>query len=78
MARLTDKEAEWHFRHLVLSGIWMLARLIVNPRWAGSNSADWRAEALAYCDDQGNQSEGAREYRRTRTYPVIRDGDHRG
>lgn len=69
----TKAEAETHFRLLVLSGIWMLARIIVNPKAAGSISVNWRASTIEYADDVGLQGEEAKEYRRTETYPIIQN-----
>jgi hypothetical protein len=71
MGRLTPKEAEFHFRVLVLKGIWMLARIIVAPKLAAHVANDWRADALTYLDDQGNQHPDAPEHRRTREFPPI-------
>ena len=64
-------EAENLFRALVLSGIWMLARLIAHKQSGLTLANNWRGNALNFMDEEGNQSESAPEYRRTHTFPPI-------
>lgn len=73
MPKLTKEEADFQFRYLVVSGIWMLARLILHAN--KTITVNWRADAIVYFDDQGNQSDGAKDYRRNNTFPPF-FGDH--
>ena len=59
----TDPSRRSTFECLVLQGIWCLILLGfgVKPRRQAENFC---SGALAYCDEHGNQSEGAPAYRR--------------
>lgn len=62
--------ADRQFQFLVLSGIWMLARIIVNPKRAGEYSINWRMEALYWQEKQSPDAKKV-EYRDTTVFPII-------
>ena len=54
------------FRSLVLSGIWTIIRAVRPNRTFGY---EWRANAVTYMDEHGQQTDEARKYRRDITFP---------
>jgi len=69
---MTNRQERTAFTALVLSGIWMLARLqcakyTERPYIAMS----WRADAIGHMDVVGQESSEAKEYRRSDTFPPI-------
>lgn len=58
------------FQGLVLTGIWLLILLAFGKR-PFQQAGTWRANAICYMDDVGNQSDGAKKYRRETSYPEL-------
>jgi ascorbate-specific PTS system EIIC-type component UlaA len=59
------------FQGLVLSGIWILImRSFGMP--ATKQIANFQSGAIGHMDQVGNQSSGAKEYRREVTYPMVK------
>lgn len=69
MISATPDQRRLSFEALVLQALWIL---ILRLAPGGSRPVGWRADAIAYLDEHGNQSDGAREHRRHETFPEIR------
>lgn len=69
---MTQHEETVAFQALVLSGIWMLARLLCIRQEARPHIAmEWRGNALNHMDVIGHQTDDAKEHRRRHTYPPV-------
>lgn len=62
----TEEQRRLAFESLVIRGIWLIAKAVAHPSWT---RGAWRADAIAYFDEVGNQSEGSKAHRRERDYP---------
>lgn len=72
---MTEKERRIAFEALVLQGLWAVMLLAAGLAAGYRNfhrAMDWRADAIGYLDEHGNQSDGAKVHRRERAFPEIR------
>jgi len=74
-SKISEPDRRINFEHLVLRGIWCVCYAIMlknRPHnWVFTLLMDWRHDVLSYMDIFGNQSDGAPDYRRTRTFPEL-------
>ena len=68
---MTNREERIVSTALMLSGIWMLARLISHRDVR--TAREWREHAISHLDVIGQQTDAARAYRRETTFPEIKD-----
>lgn len=71
MIHFTEEQRRASFESLVLRGIWVLIlrSFGANPK---TYAHSFRADAVSYMDEVGNQSDGARAYRRENDFPELR------
>lgn len=70
-AGMTGKDRRIGFEAIVIQMLWLILKTVTTGNSDWKRASDARANALMYLDYNGNQSEGAAEFRREQTLPDL-------